>query len=116
MNTYFVKYDGCDEQGRVRISLSWLGSDGDCHEHIGNWLFGVRGFTRSAKPTFMWLEDEPDAEVWYMPDLGQLLTAVRTVESWNVPTEVDKFLWHVVTSLNAVQLASELEPGFMDRP
>lgn len=118
MNTYFVKYDGCDELGRVRISLSWTGDEGEFqwHEHLGTWLFGVRGFARDGKPTFLLLEDETDAEVWDMPTLQHLLNAATPPESWNLPTEVDKFLWRVVTSIKAISISSDIEPSFMDRP
>ena len=97
MNTYFVKYDGCDELGRVRISLSWTGDEGEFQ-----W-----------QPTFLWLDDETDAEVWLMPNLQHLLNAATPPESWNLPTEVDKFLWRVVTSIKAIPISSDIEPGFV---
>lgn len=114
MNTYYVKYEGCDEQGRIHVALSWTGNDEEFkwHESLGEYIFGIRGFARDARPTFTLLEEVLNEDVWYIPALKELLRAPYTEEGWNTPTPVDTFLWSVVTSLKARTIISQLEPGF----
>lgn len=109
---YQAKYDGCDERGYIRIELSYIGgTEDECPTRMGVEYYGVRGFDRSARPCFHYVEEALDSDFVYMPGLSDLLGNPE-LGSWNAPDAVDRFLWALCTTCHGMRLKSLAEPIF----
>lgn len=113
--TYFLKYAGCDEEGRLHIEVSWNGDDADYPywEPLCDSIYGLRGFSKDERPTFTWLEDVLVDGVLDVPPLADIIGQPRDAETtWNAPDACDYVLRRVVTNLHAIKVKSHHKPIF----
>lgn len=108
---YFLKYEGCNEAGQVELALSCDEPVFGNYVSLGRLVYGLRGFSRDSKPCFMYIDEEADEDVSYLPSLEDLFKRKSDL-SWNEADKLDRFLRDVVTSIHSVAFFSSIEPSF----